>query len=143
MADKIRAKDTNLFYKLKIRLFPLADDKDVLGNFTDCCGKNPHTVWGLPFSPQMFKCPEGMMPQHSGACISHHLFYFLFHLWAIAMNWTLTAGFLPFSERTMRQPLVGIVQQFLAVFAKDGVSFFVPAIKPNHLFYRLFFFFSS
>ena len=91
----------------------------------------------------MFEGPDRVMPQHAWACISHDFFYSLFHFRTVAVNRTLTAGFLLFPERAMCQPLMCVVQQFFAVLAKRGVPFFVPAVKPDHLFYGLFLFFST
>ncbi len=95
------------------------------------------------FSPHVLEGWNGVMQQHSRPCIFHDFPIPPLHLGLVAVNRTFPAGFLLFPERTAGKPCVRIFQKLPARTAQLFVAFPVPAIKPDHLFYRPFFFFYS
>ena len=70
--------------------------------------------------PQVPNGQDGVVQEHAGTGIAHHLPYLLAHGWLIAMHGASGATGLVLAKAAMLQALEGIIQQCLALGAERG-----------------------
>ena len=70
--------------------------------------------------PQVPNGQDGVVQEHAGTGIAHHLPYLLAHCWLIAMHRASGATGLVLAKAAMLQSLEGIIQQCLALGAERG-----------------------
>ena len=70
--------------------------------------------------PQVPNGQDGVVQEHAGTGIAHHLPYLLAHGWFIAMHRASGATGLVLAKAAMLQALNGIIQQCLALGAERG-----------------------
>ena len=70
--------------------------------------------------PQVPNGQDGVVQEHAGTGIAHHLPYLLAHGWLIAMHRASGATGLVLAKAAMLQSLEGIIQQCLALGAERG-----------------------
>lgn len=70
--------------------------------------------------PQVPNGQDGVVKEHAGTGIAHHLPYLLAHGWLIAMHGASGTTGLVLAKAAMLQALNGIIQQCLALGAERG-----------------------
>lgn len=70
---------------------------------------------------QVAQCRHGMVPQHAGAGVAHHVLDALAHVGTIAVHRTFLAHWLMLAKATVVEAEMGIRQQCLTVGAQSAI----------------------
>ena len=81
-----------------------------------------------------------MIEKHAWSGVTHYDFYFLFHVWAVAVDEAFAAGAFFLLKRTFVKPQKSIFFEFFAFLAYFAVGSMVfSAVEVNHIPYGILF----